>query len=389
MRRLTRCSFVLTALGVVALLLTTVQPSGAATPLGQITSIATAGITTGFPGSVGPRQITVGPDGLLWFTDFGTINRVNADGTVTSFDAEPTFGANPSIQAIVAGPDGNLWFTKFNPPGQIGRITTAGTMTQVTTFASGNVEDIIVGPDGNLWYTKPFDTPSGVVGRITTAGVTTEFTPPNTGPQPRKMTVGSDGNIWYTDDGGPQGGNIGSILKVTTAGVITLVAQSGVTAGFGAGFFASPITTGPDGNVWTALSSVGGSAVARVTPAGVVTEFADVNLGDLSDITVGCGNLYLTQDDGQTEDAAIWQLTTAGVFTEFTAGLSSASSPEGLIVGPDDDMKITDGGDPGAILNMGTGCAAAPTTTTTAVTTTTTPPVNPAPAVAARPAFTG
>ncbi len=255
MRRLGRGS-VLAAFAAAVLLVSVVAPTSAAVPLGQFSTIATAGTTTGMPADSEPRAITTGPDGLEWFIDSDSVNRINADGTVSSFSAVGTFGANPSLHAIVTGPDGNLWFTKFNPPGQIGKITPTGTMTAVTTFTGGNVEDIINGPDGNLWYTKPFNTPAGVIGRITTAGVVTEFSPPNDAPQPRAMTVGSDGNIWYSDDGGDPD-QIGSILKATPSGTITLVAQSGVTAGFGAGFFAPALTTGPDGNVWAVLNSSG------------------------------------------------------------------------------------------------------------------------------------
>jgi streptogramin lyase len=387
MRRTVRVSLLASLAALAALLATTVAPSGAASPLGEITVIATAGTTTGWDGFTEPRDITIGPDGLVWFTEFDAISRINADGTITSFDAVPTFGADPSINSLVVGPDGNLWFTKFNPPGQIGRITPTGTMTAMTTFATGNVEDIIVGPDGNLWYTKPFNTPSGVLGRITTAGVTTEFTPPNPTPQPRSLTVGSDGNIWYTDDGGGNGTEIGTVLKATTAGTITVVAQSGITAGFGPGFFPYRITTGPDGNVWTNLFSIGGSAIARVTPAGVVTEFADPNLGALTDIISACGNLYVSQQAETDSEPAIWQLTPAGAFTEFTAGLPANANPQRLALGADDDLKITATGDPARILNMGIGCTAAVPTTTT--TTTSTPPATTPPPVRVTPAFTG
>jgi virginiamycin B lyase len=373
MRRLTKGS-VLAAFAAATLMVTVAAPTSAA-PLGQFSTLATAGVTTGMAADSAPRAITTGPDGLEWFVDSDSVNRINADGTVTSFSAVSTFGANPSLHSIVTGPDGNLWFTKFNPPGQIGKITPSGTMTEVTSFTGGNVEDIIVGPDGNLWYTKPFNTPTGVIGRITTAGVSTEFTPPNDAPQPRAMTVGSDGNIWYSDDGGDPD-HIGSILKSTPSGVITLVAQSGVTAGFGAGFTAPALTTGPDGNVWAVLNSSGGSAVARITPAGVVNEFADVNTGDLVDITQVCGSLFFSQQIEDESDPAIWKLTTAGVFTEFTAGLPAGSSPQGISAGADQDLKIAASGEPGRILNMGVGCAA-------------TQPVAPAVPIAVNPSLTG
>ncbi len=51
---------------------------------------------------------------------------------------------------ITVGPDGNLWFTEY-PAQQIGKITTAGVITEYPTAAGGA---ITLGPDGNLWFTE-------------------------------------------------------------------------------------------------------------------------------------------------------------------------------------------------------------------------------------------
>ena len=55
---------------------------------------------------------------------------------------------------IVAGPDGNLWFTEWGD--RIGRITPAGRVTEFSRGISrGSApEGIADGPDGNLWYTE-------------------------------------------------------------------------------------------------------------------------------------------------------------------------------------------------------------------------------------------
>ncbi len=365
---------------VTALLLamgTAAMPTSAVTPLGQFTTVATAGDTPGFDANSDPRAITTGPDGLMWFTDFGSVNRVNEDGSVTRFDAEPVFGPNPSLFRIVPGPDGNLWFAKFNPPGQVGRITPDGAMTAMTSFTEGNVEDVIVGPDGNIWFTRPFAPGGGKIGRVTPGGTVTEFTPPNADPQPRNMAVGSDGNIWYTDDGGDP--NVGLILRTTTDGTITPVAESGVTPGFGGGFFAYAITLGPDGNIWTVLRG-GGPAVARVTPAGAVTLFAEPGMGLLEDIVQACGDLFISQMIEDESTPAIWRLTTAGAFTEYTAGLPANLSPRGLTQGADQDLWIAGTGEPSRILTMGAGCTDTPPTSTPTT-------ARSAPAVAPR--FTG
>jgi streptogramin lyase len=84
-----------------------------------------------------PGGITVGPDGNLWFTEFGVsrIGNINPNlTTINEFSAGVTPGAGPDH--IVTGPDGALWFTEFNG-GRIGRITTAGSASEFTTMSGG------------------------------------------------------------------------------------------------------------------------------------------------------------------------------------------------------------------------------------------------------------
>jgi streptogramin lyase len=353
----------------------------AATPTGEITIEATGGTTAGFSAGAGPSAITVGPDGLIWFLERGEIAvaRRNTDGSIDEFDWPIALG---SMSSIVAGPDDNLWFLDFNPPGRIGRATVDGVVTEVATggvtagFAAGNVQNIIVGPDDNLWYTRPFV--ANGVGRITTAGVVTEFAGP-VGTQPRDLVVADDGNMYVTSDDAA-----GTILRVTPAGVITAVATGGVTPGFTAGRFPGDIALGPDGNLWFLIQG----GVARMTTAGVVTEFdTPTDEPFLEDITSACGSLWISQATEDNSESALLRLTTDGEFTTFTDGLPADSSPDGVILGPDDDLWFTLRSDPGRVGHIGAGCfQQAPTTTTTTTTPTTPPPAPPQPV---DPDFTG
>src|SRR6478672_11672571 len=92
---------------------------------GQVVTEFSAGISAG----AGPRNITAGPDGNLWFTEHmgGRIGRITPLGVVTEFSAGISAGATPV--GITAGPDGNLWFTEENGD-RIGRITPAGVVTE-------------------------------------------------------------------------------------------------------------------------------------------------------------------------------------------------------------------------------------------------------------------
>src|SRR4029077_7320294 len=69
--------------------------------------------------SSGPGRITAGPDGNLWFTDFGQIGFITpATHAITEYQV-PYTNSNPFD--ITAGPDGNLWFTDWGN-GSIGVV---------------------------------------------------------------------------------------------------------------------------------------------------------------------------------------------------------------------------------------------------------------------------
>src|SRR2546430_2251650 len=85
-----------------------------------------------------------------------------AAGTVTEFNIK-TKSSFPV--AITTGPDGNLWFTE-NEGGKIGRITTAGRITEFP-MAGSFPGGITAGPDGNLWFTLEN---GNAIGRITPGG---------------------------------------------------------------------------------------------------------------------------------------------------------------------------------------------------------------------------
>ena len=143
-----------------------------------------------YPGPTTPFGIAAGPDGNLWFTDYGvfsnppinpsSIGCITPAGVVVEYTASATAGSNPS--GIAAGPDGNLWYTEMGNPkwstgNRIGSITTAGVVTEYSTGLSAASEpnQIAAGPDGNLWFTE---TAGNRIGSITTTGVITEYPVP-------------------------------------------------------------------------------------------------------------------------------------------------------------------------------------------------------------------
>ena len=92
-------------------------------------------------------------------------------GVVTGLFPLPTVGALPA--AITSGPDGALWFVEAFV-GKIGRITTAGVITEFTIPTASSFAAITSGPDGALWFAE---NSGSKLGRITTAGMITELLP--------------------------------------------------------------------------------------------------------------------------------------------------------------------------------------------------------------------
>jgi hypothetical protein len=157
-------------------------------------------------GQLCPGEITVGPDGALWFVDTqlggaGGIGRITTAGAIT-------LSPMPGPVRIAAGADGNLWFAESRGSGDIGRITPAGQVTQFTVRglqqAPGAVQAVAAGPDGAIWFTvgqapgspnPAATTTPGQIGRIAPDGSITLFAPPGegaTGP----IVRGPDGNLW-------------------------------------------------------------------------------------------------------------------------------------------------------------------------------------------------
>jgi virginiamycin B lyase len=136
---------------------------------------------------------------------------VTTSGVITEYSL-PSAGSYPI--GITTGPDGNLWFAEYGPnsptqngtDNKIGVMRTDGTILheyRTPTPASGPV-DITTGPDGNLWFGEYS---ADKVGRVTTAGAFTEFAVPTPFGGPYGFVTGPDSNIWFTE-------SLGKIAKI-------------------------------------------------------------------------------------------------------------------------------------------------------------------------------
>ena len=82
----------------------------------------------------------------------GTVGRITPGGACHRV---PIPTANSGPFGVAAGPDGNLWFTEFGG-NRIGRITTGrhGHRIPAGITAGSGPAGITAGPDGNLWFTE-------------------------------------------------------------------------------------------------------------------------------------------------------------------------------------------------------------------------------------------
>ena len=156
---------------------------------------------------------------------------------ITTSDAVSLF-TNPNIVPgdLTVGPDGALWFGNGGcngVPYSIGRMTTSGAFTTYTGPGLDHPGGFTVGSDGALWFVNEghLDLTTNLyvdqsIGRITTSGVVSDYSDPSID-GPTGLVAGPDGALWFTNYG--QWDNTAfppvvvgsSIGRITTSGSIS------------------------------------------------------------------------------------------------------------------------------------------------------------------------
>ncbi len=128
--------------------------NGSGNYLGSITPQGVIGIYTIPIEGNGPNGIAVDSAGNIWFTVAPTkIGRRSPGGTFSEFSLG-SFTQQISPEEITAGPDGNMWFTEFTG-NKIGRIDSNGAISEFVVPTEGaGPQGITAGPDGNIWFTE-------------------------------------------------------------------------------------------------------------------------------------------------------------------------------------------------------------------------------------------
>ncbi|MER5203353.1 hypothetical protein [Streptomyces sp. NPDC002825] len=265
-----------------------------------------------------PAGITAGPDRALWYAGDGRIGRITTDGTVTDY---PVPGDQSFTFDITRGPDGALWFTEPNAD-EIGRITTAGQVSEVALAAGSAPTGIALGTDRALWFTEAGAT--NRIGRMRPGGGVTEYAIPTPDSNPYHIAAAPDGSMWFTELAA------GKIGRVDRYGTVT---EFPLPTGYE---FPSDIAAGP-GGMW--FTELGGSDIGRISLSGELTFFPLPTSSPGADgITRGPdGNMWFAEQAG-----AIGRITPAGKVTEFPVPNGADTVPYNIATGPDRGVWFTE-----------------------------------------------
>lgn len=257
-------------------------------------------------------------------------------GEVRSF---PTPGV-PIPGIVTAGSEGDMWITDGTT---VGRLTTGG---EITTFSTSKapVGDMVAGSDGNIWFGE-VDSSSTVVGRLTPLGELTEFNELATF-KAHRLTLGPEGDVWYTAGlpgfiGSGKEGGPSAIGRITPSGLVTEF-----RVGLASKAILEQIVAGPDGNLWFVNQAEPGFAIGRITPTGEIKEFPIAGKPWLkpSGIAAGVnGNVYFGASGENPitteEESLIEEMTPAGE-TKQAARLNNSDALE-LATGPEGSIWFT------------------------------------------------
>ena len=202
-------------------------------------------------GISGPAGITAGPDGALWFTNVGnnSIGRITTAGKITDYTGPGI--ADP--QRIVVGPDGRCG-SPTSVTSRLGGSPPLGWSPTTQASASTHHSGSRSGSDGALWFTNEYN---HSIGRITTTGKIKVFT--GTGISgPLGIAAGPDGALWFTN-----------ICTTTRSGRIT---TKGMVTNTPAG--ASAVRTGSRPGLTAPCGSPSSRSIGRISTTGVITNYS-------------------------------------------------------------------------------------------------------------------
>ncbi len=194
-----------------------------------------------------------------------------------TYVALPTKNASPTGVALDS--QGTLWTTEEGGDA-VARVTSSGQVSEIKLPRPGAPGlGIVRASDGSMWFT---DRDANEVDRIAGDGVLLRVLL-ESGSTPLGICVGPLNSLWVTENG------TNAVDRISATGAVTKAAD------LGGGSAPAGIVEGPDGNLWVAESN----GVARVTPSGVVAQYAlSAGVGVLRIVDGTDNDLWFVDEQG-------------------------------------------------------------------------------------------
>ena len=278
--------------------------TGSAALFGNAPGIANAGTGTRIGG------MAIDSTGNIYVADAlnSRIRKITVNGVVTTFAGSGALGNSDGTAAtasfnfptaLVFDASGNLYVTdsqahnvrKITPAGVVSTFAGSGIFSSVDgtgTAASFRAPSgIVIDSAGNLFVA---DAVADVIRKITPAGVVTTFAgttdvagnADGTGTtasfnDPFGLAIDASGNLFVAD------AQNNKIRKITTAGVVTSYAGSGVAGSSNAtgtaATFNIPVNLSIDSDGFLYVADTGGRMIRKISPSGKVTTVAGGGTG--------------------------------------------------------------------------------------------------------------
>lgn len=265
-------------------------------------------------------------------TQLSSSSVVPASGLIRGTDGN-FYGTTPT------GGDGN------SDAGVAFKVTPAGALTVLAQFGGTNgtrpSSGLVQGSDENFYGTTALGGTSngGTFFRLTSAGVLTTLasfaSAVGTGPYGGLIEVGTGTFYGACRTGGSNG--VGTFYKVTSAGMVTKLGDFDTTTKG-----SNPVTTlalGDDGDLYGTCRSSGAffaGTVVKATTTGTITKIAEFGAGEGANLAAGViaapdGVLYGTTTlGGGNLSGLFYSLTTAGVWTKLADCIAATTGPASI-----------------------------------------------------------
>lgn len=266
-----------------------------------------------------PGAITLGPDGNIWFaeTAYDQVGRIATSGdclgTVTEFAVPSALGGG--ISGITSDGSHHVWFTSAGGDivgslditantvpaacankgvSQPAVVDAGAAMTLYHLRKGSGANGIAVDSHGKVWVAESVrDSIARLDPTVSSASPNfeylTEWSVPTPQSNPLDIAVGAGDRVWFSENNT----NMIATLPATATANTAIVEHSLGGTNLGP----TGLTAGPDGAMWFAESTYVSGSVGRITPSGVITQYATPPLGGavIADVTINTdGTLWYT-----------------------------------------------------------------------------------------------